>query len=201
MTRKKDYVVLLHGFWRTSKSMKKLEKVLIKDGYFVINLDYPSRKEKIEDLSENYLKKALENKCTDKNKKIHFVTHSMGGIVVRYFLAKNKLKNLGRVIMLAPPNKGSKLADFLAKSLTINLILGPALKELKTDKKSLTQKIPLPNYEFGVIASKYDEKVPVENTKLKNMKDFLLVPTTHTYIMNSNKVIKAIQSFLKNGKF
>ena len=201
MINTKDYVVLLHGFWRTSKSMKKLEKILTKDGYLVINLDYPSRKENIENISNNYLKKTLIDKCTDKNKKINFVTHSMGGIVVRYFLSKNKLKNIGRVVMLAFPNKGTKLADFLTKSLIISSILGPALKELKTDKKSLTQKIPLPDYEFGVIASKYDEKVSVENTKLKNMKDFLLVSNTHTYIMNSDKVIKAIQSFLKKGKF
>ncbi|PJA90471.1 MAG: alpha/beta hydrolase, partial [Candidatus Magasanikbacteria bacterium CG_4_9_14_3_um_filter_32_9] len=59
MTNTKDYVVLLHGFWRTSKSMKKLEKILNKDGYLVVNLDYPSRKEKIEDISNNYLKKVL----------------------------------------------------------------------------------------------------------------------------------------------
>ena len=201
MINTKDYVVLLHGFWRTSKSMKKLEKVLSKEGYIVINLDYPSRKEKIENLSNNYLKKVLLDKCTDKNKKIHFVTHSMGGIIVRYFLTKNKLKNIGRVVMLAPPNKGSKLADFLTKSSLMNYTLGPALKQLKTDKKSLPQKIPLPKYEVGIIASKYDEKVSVENTKLKNMKDFLLVPSTHTYIMNSGKVVKAIQSFLKKGKF
>ncbi len=197
----KDYVVLLHGFWRTAKSMKKLEKVLSTDGYSVINLNYPSRKETIENLSNNYLKKALTEKCTDKNKKINFVTHSMGGIIVRYFLSKNKVKNLGRVIMLSPPNSGSKLADFLAKSLIMNYIFGPALKQLRTDKKSLPSAIPSPKYTVGIIAGKYDEKVSVENTKLKNMKDFLIVPNMHTYIMDSDLVISAVQSFIKKGKF
>jgi len=201
MINKKDYVVLLHGFWRTAKSMRKIEEILSKEGYCVINLDYPSRKEKIENLSNNYLKKILGEKCPDQDKKIHFVSHSMGGIIVRYFLANNKLKNLGRVVMLAPPNKGTKLADFLSKSSIINKILGPALKQLKTDKKSLPNLMPTPQYDVGIIAGKYDKKAPVEYTKLKNMKDFLIVPKAHTYIMNADNVITAIKNFLKKGKF
>ena len=201
MQAKKDYVILLHGFWRTAKSMRKLEKALSKEGYSVINLNYPSRKETIENISNNYLQKGLETRCLDKNRKIHFVTHSMGGIIVRYFLAKNTLQNLGRVVMLAPPNKGAKLADFLSKFAIINFILGPALQQLKTDTKSLPSKIPHPTYEIGIIASKYDDKVSVKNTKIYNMKDFLLVSNTHTYIMNSSKVIQAVQNFLEKGKF
>lgn len=201
MLNKKDYVVLLHGFWRTAKSMHKIEEILSKEGYYVINLDYPSRTEKIENLSNNYLKKTLKEKCSDKSKKIHFVTHSMGGIIVRYFLANNKLKNLGRVIMLAPPNKGTRLADFLSRFSIVNKISGQALKQLKTDKKSLPNSIPCPKYEVGIIAGKYDQKVPEDYTKLKNMKDFLLVPKVHTYIMEADEVIRAIIKFLKKGKF
>ncbi|MCX6733792.1 MAG: alpha/beta fold hydrolase [Candidatus Peregrinibacteria bacterium] len=201
MKNNKDYVVLLHGFWRTAKSMGKIENVLTKKGYAVINVDYPSRREKIENLSDNYLKKCIEERCTDKSKKIHFVTHSMGGIIVRYFLSKHKLINLGKVIMIAPPNKGSKLADYLSSFPILNTILGPALKQLSTKKNSLPNKIIPPKYPVGIIAGKYDEKVPMESAKLTNMQDFLLVSSTHTYIMDSGRVIKAVQRFLEEGKF
>lgn len=201
MINKKDYVILLHGFWRTAKSMEKLEKSLSKKGYTVVNLDYPSRKEKIENLANNYLKKCIREKCADKNKKIHFVTHSMGAILVRYFLAKNKLKNIGKVVMLAPPNQGAKLADYLCKSSIMNSILGPALKQLNSTKECLPKTLPSPEYEVGIIAGKYDGKISTESTKLKNMQDFLLVPSMHTYIMNSYKVIEAVQKFIEKGKF
>ena len=195
------YVILLHGFLRTSKSMKKIEKVLTKEGFEVINLDYPSRKEKIENLATNHLKKIIEEKCTDQTRKIHFVTHSMGGIIVRYFLANNKLKNLGRVVMMAPPNKGSKYADFISKFAIANKILGPALEQLKTDIQSLPRRIPHLQYEAGIIAGKYDQKVPAKYAQLDSMTDFLLVPSTHTFIMYTNQVTRAIVKFLKAGKF
>jgi len=198
---KKDYVVLLHGFWRTARSMKKIENMLTKKGYIVINVDYPSRREKIEKLSRDYLKKSIEKQCTDKTKKIHFVTHSMGGIIVRYFLSKHKLTNLGKVVMIAPPNKGSKLADYLSSFPILNTMLGPALKQLRTAKNDLPNRIAPPQYTVGIIAGKYDEKVPIESAKLTNMRDFLLVPSAHTYIMDSDRVIKAVQRFLEEGSF
>jgi len=201
MPNEKDYVVLLHGFWRTAKSMKKIEGILSNEGYCVINLDYPSRKETIENLSDNHLKKALVEKCTDRHKKINFVTHSMGGIVVRYFLATNKLHNLGRMVMLAPPNNASKLADVLCKFETVGSFFGLALNQFIHDEKSLINKIPEPDYEVGIIAAKYDDKVSLKNTKLKNMKDFLVVKSTHTFIMNSEKTITAVKNFLEEGKF
>jgi len=125
----------------------------------------------------------------------------MGGIIVRYFLANNKLENLGRVVMLAPPNKGTKLADFVSKFSIANEILGPALKQLKTDKESLPNSLPSPKYEVGIIAGKYDYKAPTESTTLKNMKSFLLVPRVHTHIMEADEVIRAIIRFLRKGKF
>ena len=201
MENNKDYVVLLHGFWRTARSMKKIENVLTKKGYSVINLDYPSRREKIEKLSHDYLKKCIEKQCTDKNKKIHFVTHSMGGIIVRYFLSKHELPNLGKVFMIAPPNKRYKLVEYLSSFPILNTIMGPALKQLSTAKNSLPSKIEPPQYPVGIIAGKYDGKVPIESAKLRNMQDFLLVPSTHTYIKDSNRVIKAVQRFLEEGKF
>ena len=201
MIAKKDYVVLLHGLWRTSRSMKSLEKALTKDGYEVVNIDYPSRKDTIENIANNYLKKIITEKCPDKKRKINFVTHSMGGIIVRYFLLENKLPNLGRVVMLAPPNKGSRMADVFSKIKIANHVLGPALKQMTTHEKSLPKIMANPDYEVGIIAGKFDEKVSVKATKLDNMKDFLVVPLSHSFIMDWGKTILAVINFIKNGKF
>ena len=201
MINKKDYIVLLHGYWRTTNSMNTLEKALTKDGYEVVNIGYPSQKETIESISNNYLKKNLLEKCTDKKRKINFVTHSMGGLIVRHFLAENKLPNLGRVVMLAPPNKGSRMANVFSKIEIANQILGPALKQLTTYKTSPPKSISQPGYEVGIIAGKFDGKVSVKSTKLDGMKDFLVVPSAHSFIMEWDDVIEAVKHFIKNGKF
>ncbi|MBU0577326.1 alpha/beta hydrolase [Patescibacteria group bacterium] len=197
-TKTGDYIVLLHGLIRTAQSLKKLEKVFTEFGYDVININYPSTKHPVEDLS-NYLKKELEVRCTDKSKKINFITHSLGGVLLRCFLANNKLENLGRVVMLCPPNSGSFLADFLAKFKVANRLIGPALKQITSKEANF------PNItsfcEVGVIAGKFDEKVSVNQTKLEGMKDFLIVPRMHTFIMNAKEVITATKNFLETGRF
>jgi triacylglycerol esterase/lipase EstA (alpha/beta hydrolase family) len=197
MKENKDYVVLLHGFLRTAKSFKKLENILREKGYIVINSNYPSRKDTIEEISTKYLANELREKCTDKSKKIHFVTHSMGGIVLRYFLTQNKLDQLGEIVMLAPPNRGSNLADFLSKFTILRKILGPALIQMTSNKQSLSNTLPQPKYDISIIAGQRDGKVTVDQTKLDKMKNFMIVPCVHTFIMNDENVIKAICKLLE----
>ena len=196
-----EYVVLLHGLGRTSLSMQKLALSLSKEGYRVINIGYPSKSDTIENLVKNNLIKELDKKYIDKDKKINFVTHSMGGIMVRYYLSANKVENLHRVVMLAPPNKGSEAANKWSKNRFINFFMGPALKELTTDENSFVNKLLLPNYEVGIIAGKYDEKISLERTMLENMNDFLVVEQEHTWIMKDHKVIIAVKDFLREGRF
>lgn len=147
------------------------------------------------------MKKEIANKYTDKTEKINFVTHSMGGIVVRYFLANNNLENINRIVMFAPPNKGSDLADKWSSFKLINYIMGPALKEMATDQNSLVNTISDLNYEIGIIAGERDEKVSLEKTKLNEMTDFIVFPNEHTWIINNNKAIEATLNFLTEGKF
>jgi len=196
-----DYVVLLHGLGRSSFSMQKIGRELADKGYKVLNIDYPSRQDNIENLVDKYLKKELAEKCTDKSKKINFVTHSMGGIMVRYLLLNNNIENIGRIVMLAPPNQGSNLADRLVNNKIIAYILGPALGELMIDKNSFTNKLGPINYEIGIIAGQYDNKVSVEEAKLDEMADFVVVPKIHTWIMNNGEVIDLLINFLDKGKF
>lgn len=196
-----DYVVLLHGLGRTSFSMQKIGRELANKGYKVLNIDYPSRQDNIENLVDKYLKKELTEKCTDKSKKINFVTHSMGGIMVRYLLLNNNIENIGRIVMLAPPNQGSKFADSLINNKIVTRIIGPVLGELTTDKDSFVNKLGSINYETGIIAGQYDGKVSVEETKLNKMTDFVIVSKVHTWIMNSGEVIDLLINFLDKGKF
>lgn len=196
-----DYVVLVHGLGRSAKSMRKAAHVLSEKGYETVNLNYPSRSDTIENLSEKYLKEAIEQTCTDIRKKIHFVTHSMGGMMVRYHLSKNRVQNLGRLVMLAPPNKGSKYADTYSKYRISPFIFGRALRQMTGEKNSMPNTLPEPTYEIGVIAGLNDGKVTIEQTKLEGMADFLVVPETHTFIMNSDEVIEATHNFFQKGKF
>lgn len=196
-----EYVVLLHGLGRTSLSMQKLAVSLSKNGYRVINISYPSRSDTVENLVKNNLAIELDKKYIDKNKKINFVTHSMGAAMIRYYLATYTVENLNRVVMLAPPNSGGEAADRWVNNRIVNFLMGPALAEMTTDQFSFVNKLPAPNYEVGIIAGKYDKKVSLERTKLEGMKDFLAVERGHTWIMRDSAVAAAVVKFLNNGHF
>lgn len=208
-------VILLHGMGRTQYSMSLIEEALLEKGYAVWNASYPSLSEKVEDLAKPAVEAGLEF-CAEKNATtIHFVTHSLGGILVRYYLQDHQIKNLGRIVMLAPPNKGSEVSDQMKDDFIYRTFLGPAGQEVGTEKESLPNKLkPIPG-EIGIIAGekdgepwflpeipgKDDGKVAVERTKLPEMKDFLLVKAGHTFIMRNETVINQILYFLENGGF
>ncbi len=210
-----DYVVLLHGLGRTSHSLKKMENCLKNTGYDVLNIDYPSRTYNIQTLTEKFIKTAIKSHCKDKTKKIHFVTHSMGGIIVRYYLQTCQTENIGRMVMLSPPNHGSEVADFLRRSSIVRMMMGPSFEQLGTDISGFVNTLAEPRGETGVIAGRCslnwinsaiipgedDGKVSVERSKLKNMKDFLVVNRTHPFIMRADEVIQAVICFLETGKF
>lgn len=126
-----ECVILLHGLARTDSSMEKLAKDLNKAGFLSVNIKYASTKHPIEKLAEDAIVDGLR-RCP-KGSKIHFVTHSMGGILVRQYLSKNTIENMGRVVMLGPPNKGSQVVDNLHKVPGFKLINGPAGMQLGTD--------------------------------------------------------------------
>lgn len=195
--------------------MKKLEKSLSLQGYNVINLNYPSTKHPIEFLSEEILSEAIEQCQKRFPPRIHFVTHSLGGIIVRYYLSLHELSNLGRVVMLSPPNQGSELVDRLKKSFIYRKINGPAGQQLGTDKGSLPLNLGPVNFELGVITGNRsfnflssmiipgqdDGSVSVERAKVAGMKDFLVLPQSHTFIVKSRDAIEQVIYFLKYGMF
>lgn len=210
-----DYVVLVHGLARTNRSMAKLEKRLSQYGYKIINLDYPSTKHSIEFLVEEYFGRAVERFSKVPGTKIHFVTHSLGGIIVRYYLKHHQLPNLGRVVMLSPPNQGSEVVDHMKDTLIFKKINGPAGQQLGTDKDSVPLQLGPVDFELGIITGNRtfdplfsmvipgpdDGKVSVKRAKVAGMKDFLVLPHSHSFIMQKEDVIEQVIHFLEHGSF
>ncbi len=210
-----DCVILLHGLARSKRSMKKIERHLDKLNYQVFNIGYPSTRFRIEKLSENTITLAL-NSCRQYSaNKIHFVTHSMGGILIRYFLNHHKIPELGRIVMLSPPNKGSEIVNQLGRLWLFKAINGPAGNQLGTDPDSLPSNLDPIESEIGIITGnktlnpllariipgESDGKVSINSAKLEGMKDFLVVPHSHSFIMQSSLVCERISCFLQHGYF
>lgn len=208
-------VILLHGLIRTANSMDNMELALLENGYYVVNADYPSREHKIEHLAENVISESVISCNNHVSGNIHFVTHSLGGILVRYYLANNAVDNLGRVVMLSPPNQGSELVDTLKDIPGFSLIHGPAGEQLGTGKASLPNNLPPVDYDVGIITGDEtinyilsmlipgddDGKVSIERAKVKGMTDFLVVHHSHTFIMKADDVITQTIMFLRDGQF
>ena len=210
-----ECVVLLHGLARTSASMNKMEKRLTEAGYAVINVDYPSRHKKIAELSEIAVNEGLRFCREAEAKHIHFVTHSLGGILVRYYLSTREIPELERVVMLAPPNQGSRVVDKFSGYPGYGLLNGPAGNQLGTGAESIPLRLGPADFEVGIIAGDRtvnlilstafnepnDGKVAVSEARLEGMADFLIVHHSHPFIMQSDEVIDQALHFLQHGFF
>lgn len=208
-----EVVVLLHGLGRTSVSMRPLARYLTRSGYRVFNVDYPSTKLPLETLVAHL--DAELGRCCARANRIHFVTHSMGGILVRAYLKTHNLPSLGRVVMLSPPNRGTEIVDELQKSLVFKKAVGPSGSALGTDPSSPPNAMGPVDFELGVITGdrslnpvfswlipgQDDGTVAVDAAKVDGMKDFLVVPASHTFIMRSRRVMKETVCFLKSAGF
>jgi triacylglycerol lipase len=210
-----EEVILLHGLCRTSHSMAKMERALINAGYRVQNVSYPSRTASVQKLADEAIGKAVGNCQQDGVTKIDFVTHSLGGILARSYLARHALPELGRVVMLAPPNQGSEVVDKLGWTFVFKWINGPAGNELSTGTNSTPNQLGPVNYPVGVIAGDRsinwinsllipgadDGKVSIERTKLAGMSDHIVIHTAHPFIMKNREAIRQTIQFLRTGAF
>ncbi|MST00398.1 MAG: alpha/beta fold hydrolase [Pedosphaera sp.] len=144
-------MVLLHGFGRSGLSLWQLEHFLKQAGYDVINVNYPSTILPIDQLVEDYLPRRLAKRLATGGGRVHFVTHSMGGVLLRGYLQRHPPVNLGRVVMLAPPNQGSEAADFWSRSRGLRLFAGPNLARLGTNPESGPRAFGRVQFDLGVI--------------------------------------------------
>ena len=204
--------ILIHGFYGYPAQFNKIEDELKAEGYFVHNEKYKSTDDPIETIVENHLKPIFDKYQTAK--KIDVITHSMGALLCRYYLAKYACENLGRVVMISPPNNGSDLTGLYVDNPFFNWLTVPVFKQLQPNSVFL-KALPEVTYDVGVIAAtkthnpilsafikgEDDGFVSIDSMNLKNQKDFIEVDSSHLFVLSNKKTIQSIKKFLKTGLF
>jgi pimeloyl-ACP methyl ester carboxylesterase len=211
-----DGVVLLHGLGRTSGSMRILAWRLKRAGYRTATLRYASMRTPVEAIADG-LASRIGQFANSVPGQLHFVTHSLGGLVVRAILHRNRPDNLGRVVMLAPPNGGSEWADALERLRLARHVLGPCRAHLVTRRaQSDAAALGSVNYPLGILAGNrpidrliapllirepHDGKVSVSSTKLEGMADHIVLPVGHPMMPFHPAVAAQVLAFLNDGSF
>lgn len=211
-----DCVVLLHGLARTASSMETMQQALDDAGFVTVNIDYPSREYTVEELADRVIPQGIAACSANPDiERVHFVTHSLGGILVRQYLGEHEIANLGRVVMLAPPNQGSLAADELQNVPGFDWLNGPAGRQLGKGEESVPLALGPADFEVGIIAGNRtidpltsavldnpdDGRVSVDDTRLDGMTDFVVVEHSHAFIMRMQEPIELTIRFLNTGSF
>jgi hypothetical protein len=208
----KEIIVLLHGLGRNTTSMWLLASRLEDAGYYVQRVGYSSLHQNTDDILKD-ISSQINQCCQKHTQSVHFVGHSLGGLMVRAYLQNNRVDKLGRVVLLGTPNKGSEAADHFSNSWLMD-ILGPTAKALGTDNKSFPNSLQAPYYPVGIIAGELKSKlndpvipgkddgiVSVEATKIDGMTDFIIIETGHSMMRYDSEVADQTIEFIKNGQF
>lgn len=207
-------VIVVHGLGRTPASMAILGSRITEAGFRVVSFSYPSTSEGMEALVDS-LGSAVERCCGREAETVHFVTHSMGGVLVWSYLGQQPRAHRGRVVMLSPPSQGSEVVDAFADSPMLRSLLGPAGSQLGTDSTAIPSQLGPVRFSLGIITGNRslnplfswlipgpdDGKVGVDQAKVEGAADFLVLPASHTFIMNRGDVAAEVIHFLRHGRF
>jgi pimeloyl-ACP methyl ester carboxylesterase len=210
-----DGVVLLHGISRTALSFRKMQLALERAGFATLNLDYASRRKALEALAED-IHPAVRPFADRIDGSIHFVCHSMGGLLARVYIARHRPERLGRVVMLGTPNSGSEIADRLKNFGPYRAFFGPAGQQLGTQRDdAINALLPPPDYPVGIVAGNrsidplagsmlpkpHDGRVSVENTMVDGMADHVVVAASHPWLVRNSVAVAQTIAFLQDGTF
>jgi pimeloyl-ACP methyl ester carboxylesterase len=209
-----DGVIILHGIFRTHRSMRGLAGFLEKSGFRILNLDYPSTKHSIETLAD-VIQHDITQFASQISGQLHFVGYSMGGLLIRAYLNKYRPEKLSRVVMIGTPNQGSEVADFLQAIKLYRWLYGPAGQQLITKQDNFLRHFGKVDYELGIIAGNKpidpissciirkpnDGKVSIESTKLDGVKEHIILPCSHTFFPSNREMWAQVLHFLKTGLF
>jgi pimeloyl-ACP methyl ester carboxylesterase len=210
-----DWVILLHGMGRTGFSMRKMARYLDGQGYRTVNITYPSTRLPIPVIAETIVKPAVDRCLADGAERVHVVSHSLGGIVIRQYLQDHSLPSGSRIVMMGPPNRGSEIADLLKDVPLYRWLMGEAGQSLGTAETSFVNTLKPVNATIGIIAGTRtvapvcsflipgadDGKVSVFRTQLDEMTDFVTVPRSHPFMASSRPVMREVAGFLEHGRF
>jgi pimeloyl-ACP methyl ester carboxylesterase len=192
-----------------------MQLALERAGFTTLNLDYPSRRKRLEALAED-LHPAIQGFADRIGSPVHFIGHSMGGLLARVYIERHRPKRLGRVVMLGTPNGGSEIVDRLKNFGAYRAFFGPAGQQLGTQRDDATNALlPPPDYPVGIVAGNrsidplagamlpkpHDGRVSVANTKLEGMADHIVVEAAHPFLMRNSIAIAQTIAFLQEGKF
>jgi pimeloyl-ACP methyl ester carboxylesterase len=210
-----DCVVLLHGIGMQGYVMKRIESALVEQGYRVVNISYPSRELPFEKLAGEYLPAQLLENDVARAPRLHFITHSLGSLIVRKLIQDTRPANLGRVVMIGPPNHGSVAADEAGEYSLLREYMGENLGRLGTGDNSIVSTLGPADFDVGIIAGnttsvsvfgrvlsgQNDGAVTVESARLEGMHDFIVVPYSHTVMLWRDEVVQQALTYLREGKF
>ncbi|MEH2518599.1 triacylglycerol esterase/lipase EstA (alpha/beta hydrolase family) [Bradyrhizobium sp. AZCC 1610] len=210
-----DGVVLLHGISRTARSFRRMQAALEDCGFATLNLDYASRRKALEALAED-IHPSIQRFADGIDGSVHFVCHSMGGLLARVYTARYRPTRLGRVVMLGTPNSGSEIADRLRHFRPYRAFFGPAGQQLGTQRNEAVNALfPPVDYPVGIIAGNrsiypitsallpkpYDGRVSVANTKLDGMADHVVIAASHPWLVRNSVAIAQTIAFVRDGRF
>ncbi|WP_323846285.1 esterase/lipase family protein [Microbulbifer magnicolonia] len=208
-------VILLHGLTKDSRSMRPLQRQLVDAGYYTVNIDYPSRERPIAELSEQAVQAGLEQCARVNAAPVNFVTHSLGGLLVRHYFEQHSPQGVNRVVMMAPPNNGSRVGDILSCIPIIKDVNGPAGRQLGTGAGSVPRQLGPARFDLGIIAGNRsynpiaslllsgadDGRIAVDSARLEGMCSFLVLPHTHGSIAGDEQAISQAVQYLQRGYF
>lgn len=207
-----ETIVLIHGLGRSNVSMWMMDHRLEKAGYEVVRVGYNSLTQTPEEILQQ-VSDQINDCCARLQQPVHFVGHSLGGLMIRAYLVENQVAHLGRVVLIGTPNTGTPVVDLFQDKWWMKLA-GPTAMALGTQATSFPNSLPKPDYPVGVIAGIVergpmtkkipgddDGLVPVESTRVEGMRDFVVIDTNHTMMRYDDEVLRQTIAFLRNGAF